>query len=253
MKKIVLIGSGNVATHLGQALTNSGVQILQVWSRSLKNAEVLADALNAEAINEFSKLTGEADAYVFSVKDDALLSLINEFPFEDKVMLHTAGSVSMDIVQARTQHCGVLYPLQTFSKAKPVEFKEIPLLVEAGNIALLEELEALAQQISNSVHRASSDQRKWLHISAVFACNFVNHLFAIGQEILEGESLPFDLLRPLIKETSDKAQLFSPKTVQTGPAVRHDHQVMNAHLDMLEGREDLKQLYQLMSQRIMQE
>lgn len=251
MKQVVVLGSGNVATHLTQALKSIGVNILQVWSRTLANAEELAQRVGAVALDRIEEVSSEADAYVFSVTDDALPHLLSQFPHREKVLLHTAGSVSIDLLQQFSPYCGVFYPLQTFSKTKLVDFKTIPLLLEASTSELEQDMLQMGRAISENVRLASSDQRKWLHISAVFSCNFVNYLYSIGEQILTDKNLSFDLIRPLIQETCDKAQHFSPGTVQTGPAIRHDHTVMDAHLDLLEQNNELKQLYKMMSDGIM--
>lgn len=251
MKKIVLIGSGNVATHLGSALWASGVQVLQVWSRSIENATVLAQKMGSQPISLMSDISAEADAYIFSVKDDALSKVLSQFPYTNKLLIHTVGSISVDVLEPYSSRYGVLYPLQTFSKVKNVDFKNIPLLLEASDDRVMQELRVLAEGISLRVALASSIQRKSLHIAAVFACNFTNHLYAIAEDVLSNNALDFDLIRPLILETAEKAMLHSPKEVQTGPAVRKDAAIVNSHLAMLEDYPDLQLLYQLLSERIM--
>lgn len=251
MKKVVLIGSGNVATHLGEALRNSGVEVLQVWSHTLENATTLAKQLGAEGISNISDVKANADAYIFSVKDDVLLSVLQMFPHEDKVLIHTAGSISIDILKPFSSLAAVMYPLQTFSKAKAVDFKTIPILLEASNDDLLSSLKHVATQLSSKVSVANSEQRKYLHIAAVFACNFTNYFYAIAQDLLETKGLDFDLIRPLILETAEKVMHHSPQDVQTGPAVRKDEKIVNAHLDLLGDNTDLQRLYKDISERIM--
>ncbi len=251
MRKIILIGSGNVATHLGAAFYNSGIEVLQVWSRHLENAKELANKIESEGIDDYSKLRDDADGYIISVKDDAMLSVLEAFPFSDKMLIHTAGSVSADLLKPYAVRYGVFYPLQTFSKAKGVDFKQIPILLEASDNVLLEEMEEVATLISDNVKAVTSEQRRYLHIAAVFACNFTNHLFAIAEDILGENDLSFDFLRPLILETATKAMIHSPKIVQTGPAARKDVEIVNSHLEMLSDNPELQNLYELLSKRIM--
>jgi len=253
MKKIVLIGSGNVATHLGQALYNKGVEILQVWSQSLDNANILAHKINSQGISDMQHIVADADAYIFSVKDDALTEVLQRFPYADKMIFHTAGSVAASLLAPFSSHYGVLYPFQTFSKAKELDFSEVPILLEASDDGVMKTLRELAESISQKVILASSAQRKYLHIAGVFACNFTNHLYSIAEEVLTQNDLEFDLIKPLITETAQKAMLHSPKTVQTGPAARKDKEIINAHLEMLEDNPELHSLYRLLSERIMKE
>ena len=250
MKKIVLIGSGNVATHLGKALILSDVQVLQVWSRTIENAVLLANELQCEAINSFEQLTPDADAYLFSVNDDALLDLLKAFPFQDKRLLHTAGSVAMEVIAPYASNYGVLYPLQTFSKQKAVDFKTIPLFIEAANAKTLDFLKSIAKCLSDKVIEATSEQRKFLHISAVFACNFTNYLYTVAEDILTKNQLSFDLIRPLIAETAEKALHYSPREVQTGPAARKDKAIIQSHIDLLENTPDWQELYATLSEKI---
>lgn len=251
MKKVVLIGSGNVATHLGGALVESGIEVIQVWSYTLENASILANKLGSEAINDVALIDNNADAYIFSVKDDALISVLESFPYGNKVLLHTAGSISIDVLKPFTNRCGVLYPLQTFSKAKEVDFSTIPLLLEASDDDVMGKLKSLSSGISSNVTITTSDQRKFLHIAAVFACNFTNYFYSLAEDVLSTNGLDFELIRPLILETAQKAMLHSPSDVQTGPAVRKDTTIVNSHMELLEGNPELQTLYGQISERIM--
>ena len=253
MKKVVLIGSGNVATHLGQALFANGVEILQVWSQSLANATVLSRKIGSQSISVMSEVVSNADAYIFSVKDDALIKVLGQFPHRNKVLLHTAGSMAAEVLSPFSPYYGVLYPFQTFSKAKEIEFKDIPILIEASDEAVMKMLRELTEGISSKVIVAASEQRKYLHIAGVFACNFTNHLYTIAKKVLTDNDLEFDLIKPLIAETAQKALLHSPHSVQTGPAVRKDTAILESHLEMLEGNPDLQSLYALLSDSIMLE
>lgn len=247
---IVLIGSGNVASHLGKALKKANHSILQVYSRNLSHAQSLAQQLDAEPINDLDKLNTSADLYILSVKDDAIQQVVSQMPALVPLVVHTAGSVSVQALSRFVNH-GVFYPFQTFIKDAQLEFSNIPILVEGNtreNTGLLVEL---GKELSNKVLEADSEQRGALHISAVFACNFVNHMYRMGEAILSETGLPFELLHPLIKETADKAMRMSPAKAQTGPAVRNDQQIIQKHLNYLINNEDLQRIYRLLSESIL--
>ncbi len=251
MNNIVIIGSGNVATHLGQALFEIGKNILQVWSRNIENAQILATKLCTKAISNFEDIDTNADMYIISVKDDAIKQVLQSPQLKDKTIIHTAGSVAMSTIAPYSQKYGVFYPLQTFSKEKEISFDNIPILIEANNKELEEELVELAKNISHKVSVVSSEQRKYLHIAAVFACNFTNYFYGIAQELLEQNNLDFELIRPLILETAQKIQKSNPQTVQTGPAIRKDTKVINSHIELLDNNSEIQKLYKDLSQRIM--
>ncbi len=247
----VIIGSGNVATHLGLALKAAHVQIVQVYSRSIDNARLLANKLGCNAVDDTSDINADADAYIFSVKDDALPNLISNIRCTNAkaMFLHTAGSVPMDVFAGAAQHYGVLYPMQTFSKNREVNFREVPCFVEANDAETQEAALAIAHQISDSVHVLSSEKRKTLHLAAVFACNFTNHCYHLAERVLQDVGIDFSILLPLIDCTATKVHSASPKQAQTGPAVRYDETIINRHLSMLDD-DMIRQIYKLMSQSI---
>lgn len=253
MKNIVLIGSGNVATHLGEALVGAGVVVTQVWSRTVDNAQLLAGKIGSEAVSDLALIRDDADAYIFSLVDDALGQVLELFPHKDKVLIHTAGSLSLDVLREYSAHCGVMYPLQTFSKSKSMSLSDVRILIEASDVGLLDRVRVLASRLSSRVSDASSEQRKYLHVAAVFACNFTNHLYSLAEDVLVQNGLDFNLVRPLILETAQKALLHSPHDVQTGPAVRGDQKIVDSHLELLNGDADLQKLYRDLSARIMGE
>ena len=215
--KIVFIGAGNLATNLALEISQSEHQIVQVFSRTRESASLLAEKVNCEPVNEMSKVVCDADLYIVSVKDDALEMLIPELckGREDKMFVHTAGSMPMDVFKDYARHYGVFYPMQTFTKDKKVAFENIPIFIEGCGAFETSFLKRLAEQISRSVYELDSDNRKYLHLSAVFACNFANHCVAIGQQILENHHIPGSVLRPLVMETMDKASSHSAAEVQT--------------------------------------
>lgn len=247
--RIVLIGAGNVATHLGKALFKAKHSITQVYSRKLATANELANITHAQAIHKLSDISPEADVYIIAIKDDAIEKLTFKLHLKGKIIVHTSGSVPIDILKKTTTNRGVFYPLQTFSKSKHVNFKNIPICLEAENEYTYTLLEALARSISNNVLRISSEQRINIHIAAVFACNFTNHMYSIAYDILTKHQLSLDLIKPLIVETAEKIKNNPPNQMQTGPAVRGDKTTMDKHLKMLKDK-DYRKLYRLVSNSI---
>jgi predicted short-subunit dehydrogenase-like oxidoreductase (DUF2520 family) len=251
IESAVLIGSGNVATHMGIAFAAAGIRILQVYSRNLDNAETLALKLSCEATSDLDSLPGDADLYVIAVSDDAIPEVVTAFPLHDKLLVHTSGSTEMQLLQEKTSRYGVFYPLQTFSRDVPIDFSRVPLCLEASDAGTLALLEDLAFKLSENVSRVSTEQRRKLHLAAVFACNFVNHMYAQAAEVLKDNDLLFELLRPLISETARKVMMADPKNVQTGPARRHNKGIIEKHLEMLEKHPGLQEMYQFVSKSIM--
>lgn len=249
--KIVLIGAGNLATHLGKALHAAGHDMVQVFSRTMQSAETLASLLDAEPLTDMAQVRDDADVYIFSVKDSALEQLISQLCGDDeKVFLHTAGSMPMSVFRGKTLHYGVLYPMQTFSKQREVDFSIIPCFIEANDEFALKQIEGLAGQISHRVFQLSSEDRKYLHLSAVFACNFANHCYAASQELLQQHGIPFDVMLPLIDETAAKVHGMTPKEAQTGPAVRYDENVIGKQIQLLENQPYFQKIYDCMSKSI---
>lgn len=246
MIKITLIGSGNVAQHLIKAFTKSEeTEIVQVFSR---RKESLQNLVNADQIvTEFADLK-ESDLYIISVSDNAISEVSEQLRFKNKLVVHTSGTTSIDVLDSRNRK-GVFYPLQTFSKDKAVNFSIIPICLEAENPEDYSILEIVARSISEAVFLISSEQRKAIHISAVFVNNFTNHLYQIGQEICEEHQIPFEILKPLIQETADKIKVLAPADAQTGPAKRHDSVTTEAHLNYLTD-ENQKNIYKLLTQSI---
>lgn len=249
--KIVIIGSGNVATHLGLALAEAQETVVQVYSRSISNATLLADKLSCRATDSVADIVGDADAYVFSVKDDVLPELAGSVRSTnpDAVFMHTAGSVPMDVFAGNARHYGVLYPMQTFSKQREVNFREVPCFVEADSPETLAQIRALACRLSGNVRELSLEKRKSLHLAAVFACNFTNHCYHLAERILSDAGIDFSVMLPLIDCTAAKVHTTSPGEAQTGPAVRNDETIINRHLSLMDD-DMMRQIYTLMSQSI---
>jgi predicted short-subunit dehydrogenase-like oxidoreductase (DUF2520 family) len=247
---IVLLGSGNVATHLGKALKLAGHTIVEVWSRTFENAQVLASVLQSKAVAGISEISQDADIYIISVKDDVIPDVANSIPVKDKLVIHTSGSVDINVLKDCSSRFGVFYPLQTFSKAQEIEFREIPIVLEGSSAEVAGALKQIALQLSSKVYFVNSQKRQVLHVAAVFANNFTNYLYALADNLLRKHELDFDLIRPLIKETAKKVQNNAPDSVQTGPARRNDKKIMDEHLELLKDNPDLYSIYQLLSQSI---
>ena len=243
MIKVILLGSGNVATHLFQAFSKATeVEVVQVFSRTISK-----DFPESIQTSDFTQIL-EADIYIICVTDNAISDVSNQLPFENRLVVHTSGSTDFDVLDAKNKR-GVFYPLQTFSKNKTVDFSEIPICLETENASDYLIVEKLAKSISNSVYKIDGKQRKAIHVSAVFACNFVNHLYEIGNEICVENNIPFEILQPLIEETAQKIKTLSPKDAQTGPAVRNDSKTIEKHIDFLTD-ENQKEIYKILTKSI---
>jgi predicted short-subunit dehydrogenase-like oxidoreductase (DUF2520 family) len=248
--RITLIGSGNVATHLAAAFKNAGHGIVQVYSRDMHNAALLAYHVKAEAIDDLTQINPETDLFIIAVKDDAIAGIAKQLAHFKILTVHTSGATGLEALSAIIPNAGVFYPLQTFSKSKEVDFWWVPLCIEGADENITLELEQLARTISNKVYRINSAQRKILHLAAVFACNFPNYLYDVATQILQQHKMEFDLLKPLILETARKVQDNLPGAVQTGPALREDQSTMSAHLQLLADEPQLQMIYELLSQGI---
>ena len=258
--KTVLIGAGNVATHLGPALQTAGCRIEQVWSHTRESASRLADRLDCAWTCDEMEVLSDAELYVFSVRDAVLEDVarrvydhlldVRSFSAEenagaDALFVHTAGSMSADALPAPRR--GVLYPMQTFSKNRAADFRRIPIFVESETDEAL--LMSLGEQISDRVLTLDGENRRILHLAAVFACNFTNHMYDLASRLLADHGIPFSVLLPLIDETVAKVHDMAPRDAQTGPAVRYDENVMRRQLAMLSDAQTAE-IYKLLSQSI---
>ena len=246
MINVIIIGSGNVAQHLIKAFSKSkNIDLAQVFSRQ---KESLVPLLDSHKITDNYSDLAEADLYVLAVSDDAIAAVSSQLPFENRLVVHTSGSVSINLLDSKNRR-GVFYPVQTFSKNVAVDFSEIPICIESENDSDFVILEKVADSISNKVLKISEVQRQALHVSAVFVNNFVNQLYQIGNEICLENNIPFEVLKPLILETANKGTTLSPKEVQTGPASRNDKQTIERHLNFLSD-ENRKNIYKIITQSI---
>jgi len=248
--RFVFIGAGNLATHLSIRLKQQGFEILQVYSRTENSAKVLAEKLDADFTNSLEKISKNADVYVVALKDSVYNEVLSQIDFGNKLVVHCSGSMTMSVLENFAENTGVIYPLQTFSKKREINFAEIPVFVEANSKKNEEKLIEIARKISDSVSVMDSEKRLFLHIAAVFACNFVNHFYVRASEVLAKKNIPFEVLKPLILETAQKVQESNPETAQTGPAVRFDENVINKHLNALDYDLNARELYNSISKSI---
>ncbi|MFA6830780.1 MAG: DUF2520 domain-containing protein [Bacteroidaceae bacterium] len=253
IRKIVCIGAGNMATNLTIALQQANIEILQVYSRTECSASQLATSLNCSYTTDLQNLSRDADLYLISLPDDIVIQLASTFGniVPDAIMVHTGGSLGLDTLTQYREKAGVFYPMQTVQKNSPISFHKVPLFVEGNDKETTAILYQLASKISDTCYQVSSEQRKGLHLSAVFANNFTNEMLAISFELLEKYDLPYEVMIPLIKETLNKALTNKdPRSNQTGPAKRVDLKVIDDHIEML--HEDLikQQVYKTVTEAI---
>lgn len=248
-RSLALIGSGNVATWFAWKAAKSGWEISQVFSRKLEHATRLAHLYDAEPIDDISLLKTDNDLYLFSVNDDSYLPLLEQLPRPLPLAVHTGGSVSQDIFKGRALRYGVIYPFQSISREVDFEELTVPLCVEAQDKSTENELRQWASEWSDVLYLINGEQRRWLHLAAVFTSNFSNALCHIGFQFLDNQNIDYKILFPLLRNTIDKLEMLSPHEAQTGPAVRNDKEVMNKHLGMIED-EKVRELYQKLSEFI---
>ncbi|WP_310377625.1 DUF2520 domain-containing protein [Flavobacterium sp.] len=246
MIKVIVIGSGNVAQHLILAFAKSTTAtLIQIYSRQKETLTHLLDS--SKITTSFNELL-EADLYIIAVSDDAIDSVSAQLPFINRLVVHTSGSVALNALDNKNRK-GVLYPLQTFSKGKPMDFSTVPICIESENSNDFQLLDKAAKSISDAVFAVNTDQRKALHVAAVFVNNFVNNLYQIGKEICEEHQVPFDILKPLILETANKIMTLSPEDAQTGPAKRNDLETIASHLSLLSNKNQAT-IYKILTQSI---
>lgn len=250
--EIVLIGSGNVAAVLGRKFKASGHTIAQIFSRNASAASALAYEFNSESTNYKSMVTKKADVYLIAVADAAIAEIVDELRLPGKVVAHTAASVPMEILKTVTEHYGVFYPLQSLRK-EMTALPDIPVFFDGSDAFAKEKLQSLALSIANvKVVQAGDDDRLKLHVAAVIVSNFTNHLYVLAEDYCKQEGLDFKQLLPLIKETAARLEITSPTLAQTGPAIRHDKETIEKHLELLKNHPQLKSLYVLLTESIQQ-
>ena len=249
--RIVIIGSGNLATQLALALKATGKEVVQVYSRTEEHAKALANKIGCDYTSTTEAICRHADLYIIAIKDDAIgevaATLCKNCP--QSLFIHTAGSVPMDVFKGHAVQYGVLYPMQTFSKNRQVDFREIPCFIEASDDESLAAIRQLAGSLSSHVVDCDSERRKKMHLAAVLACNLANHCYRLAERVVEAEHIDFRLFQPLIMETARKVATMSPRDAQTGPMVRYDQRVMDMQIQMLPD-ERTRDIYRLMADSI---
>lgn len=247
----VIIGSGNVAYHLAKAFVQNGISLAQIFGRNEKELDKISEELNIP--NSTTNLV-EADLYIICVSDGSIGAVSKLITKRDSLVAHTSGSLPKEILEGEYKKSS-FYPLQTFSKTKDLDYKKIPFFIETENEEDQKILTDLASKISDNVMESTHEKRKYIHLTAVFACNFVNHLFARAKEISDAQEIPFDYFLPLINETVQKIYEIEPKSAQTGPAVRNDQRVLELHEQILKNESleiyktmnhSIKKMYQLL-------
>ncbi|MDR1200498.1 MAG: DUF2520 domain-containing protein [Tannerellaceae bacterium] len=250
--KIVFIGAGNLATCMSLEMQRVGMTVAQIYSRSRDSAESLAKKLNCQWTIHTNEILPDANLYIFSLKDTALPDVIAQMKPNDGMWVHTAGSIPMQIFEGHARRYGVFYPLQTFSKKKRVKLDQTPIFLEVNNPDDMKMLKKVAIALSGNAQELDSEKRKYIHLAAVFACNFTNHMYLLASKILEEQGVSYDLLLPLITETAWKLSEISPDEAQTGPAVRFDREIMEKQIAMLSDP-SMQTIYRLISQNIHKE
>ncbi len=249
--KISIVGSGNVAHHLGMALKNAGNDLLQILSRNSETGMELAHLLSTDFAHEFSDLNTDAELILFCVKDDAIAEVASVFPKTTAVVAHTSGFRSMELLEQLSEKTGVFYPLQTMRKNVLLNFENVPMLVEGSNEQVTKMLLDLAGQLSPSVHVVNELQRQYIHVAAVIANNFTNHMWELSAHLLSGQNLSLDILRPLIARSAENVVQHSPSELRTGPAARKDFFTLDAHIALLQNEPEILKVYEVITESIL--
>ncbi len=248
--RIGFIGSGNVATHLSHAMNTNGHDIVQIISQNVDNAQALASAFNCDFTDDVTLMDQTVDVYFICVSDNQIENVAQQLPASDCVVVHTCGSVDLQVLASVGPNTGVFYPLQSFSKERQLDVQGIPFLLEASNPETLIILRTVTHSLSHYVLTADSETRLKYHLSAVLANNFVNHLYTESARLLEESDLDFNVLKPIIKETALKIQNLPPSKAQTGPAKRGDERTIEKHLDLIKHDKELSKLYRQLTEAI---
>lgn len=248
--RFCFIGAGKLATNLATELHNNAGRVVQVYNRTESSARELAGQLDCSYTSNTLQITNEADVYFVALTDSAILEVLPKIDLKNRLLVHCSGSLPLSILSLFSNNTGVFYPLQTFSKNRKVDFSRIPVFVEANSHENQMILEKIALKISEKVSALDSENRRSLHLAAVFASNFVNHLYTLSGDFLQSKNISFDVLHPLIEETARKAQEMKPELAQTGPAVRYDKDIIESHLNLLNEFPGMKELYNSISKSI---
>jgi predicted short-subunit dehydrogenase-like oxidoreductase (DUF2520 family) len=247
--KVTIIGAGNVATQLALALKKAGNEIVQIYNRNDEAGKELAHTVGASFTSDIHNLA-DAEIYLVAVKDDAIAEVGAKLKLGNHTVAHTSGTRSKDYLKGSSNSYGIFYPLQTMTKASKVDFRNVPLLIEGNDAATEKVLFQLAATLSNNVHSVDEQQRQWIHVAAVFANNFTNHLFGVSETILADHGMSFDILKPLIFKFIENLHQYSPSQIQTGPAARGDMQTIEKHMQLLGDDARLLKIYQVLTESI---
>lgn len=251
INSVIILGSGNVSYHLVRALLKTGLHIRQIFSKNRNTGERLAELANCNFTDNIYNVFPDADAYIFAMNDDADKTVSQMLKTEkNKIFVHTAGSLSMSIFETKTENYGVFYPFQTFSQATELDFTKVPICLEASNTVTLESLKTLSEKLSCKHYEINEEKRKLLHLTGVFACNFMNHCVYIGQTILKNADISEEIMKPLLEQSFDKVLNHGAYLSQTGPAIRNDKISMEKHLEFLNNDKNLSDIYKLLSESI---
>lgn len=253
MPTISFIGSGNLAWHLAPALDNLGFVVKEVFSARQKNATALTERLyQAEVKSSLDFSDSPSDIFFIAVSDEAIADVAKEIVLpENATLVHTSGSQPLSLLEfSAAAHIGVFYPLQTFTKTRPIDFKNVPVFIEASDDDSEKKLTSIAKALTNKYKKITSEERKGLHVAAVFASNFPNHMLRLSKMIMDERGLNFEWLKPVILETINKALAVGPEYSQTGPAVRGDLEILDQHMEYLKGDKVAAKIYEIVSQDI---
>ncbi len=248
--KILLAGAGNMAWHLGPALQQAGYQVVQVYNRTLESAEKLGTMMGIPYTNSIAELSQDADMVLLSVSDEAIAPILENIQGQYTYMVHSSGSIPAAVFEGKAEHYGVFYPLMTFTVYRPLDFSSIPMYLESSSPGIQKVIEGMATSLSDRVYHIPFEKRKKLHLAAVIATNFSNHMYHLAGEYLAGEGLDFEMLKPVIRETAAKVMEMDPASAQTGPASRNDSAVVRVHIDLLKDHPELQKIYTFVSDSI---
>jgi predicted short-subunit dehydrogenase-like oxidoreductase (DUF2520 family) len=250
ISKIVIIGAGRLASHLGLAFFNQGLKIIQVCNRSPENGKRLADRVGASFTDDIGGIISHADLYMLAVSDSVLAELASRLYLKDRLVVHASGTMDMAVLSPISANIGVFYPVQTFSQNRRIDFRKIPICIEGNSKATEQQLADLAKKLTQKVHYLGSEKRQVLHLGAVFAANFTNFMYSVTEELLRYHEIPLSLLGPLVLQTARNIEQGNLFQCQTGPAVRGDIKVLEMHRELLSDHPDYLEIYNLITKNI---
>jgi predicted short-subunit dehydrogenase-like oxidoreductase (DUF2520 family) len=244
VKRVTIIGAGNVGHNFGKAFRQAGYIINEIYSRTQNSAMLLSKTLNCDYTTDLSNLKSNTDLIILAINDDALAKIVDQIQIKDKVIVHTSGSTPISVFENKGfEKYGIFYPVQSFSKNETESLEPIPICVEGNNQKTEDLLYSLASSVSTKIYAMDSEKRKALHVAAVFANNFTNHMFHIADDILKQNDISFEVIRPLLEKTAGKLKTETPLNAQTGPAVRNDRKVIDNHMEYLKDQIDYQDIY----------